>query len=73
MTEKQKAKQWAYGILDAIVPWIIIGYCISFLLTPVDDCDRSRWDRCGLKVVTDNKTGIEYLVSSGGGIIKRGE
>lgn len=38
---------------------------------PIDDCDVSKFDRCGLKVRVDNKTGIEYLETSNGGIIRR--
>lgn len=36
-----------------------------------DDCDKSYFDRCGLKVVTDNKAGKQYLLLPYGGIIER--
>ena len=61
----------AWGFLDVLFFCFAIGYCIAFIITPVDDCDRSRWDRCEMRVLTDNKTGIQYLVTSGGGIIER--
>ncbi|WP_331300330.1 hypothetical protein [Methylobacterium oryzae] len=65
---------FALGILDAVCVVLVIGIVLSFLLSalmPPDDCDRGRFDRCGMKVLTDAKTGQEYLVTPEGGIIER--
>ena len=49
--------------------------CVLFvyqLSRPIDDCDISIWNRCGLEVKTDAKTGKQYLLSPSGAIIERG-
>ena len=68
---RKMAKECVYGVLDAVMTCLIIGYCIAHLLTPADDCDKNRWQRCGMKIATDAKTGKEYLLSPYGGIIER--
>ncbi len=72
VNEREKAKQWVYGIVEAIVPYMILGYALIYFLTPVDDCDKSRWERCNMKILTDYKTGKQYLTTANGGIIERG-
>ena len=62
---------FAAGALFCFGTMLSIGAIVLFLLTPSDDCDKSRWNRCGLEVKTDNKTGVQYLVTPGGGIIQR--
>ena len=57
---------WLLCIFIAI--WAVVGLVQGH---PNDDCDASYWQPCGLKVVTDHKTGIQYLVSPNGGIIRR--
>ncbi len=64
---------FTWGALCCLAVMMIIGAPITYLLSSPDDCDKSRWDRCGLDVKVDNKTGIEYLVTSSGGIIQRGK
>ncbi len=59
------------GVFQFLALAIVLGYVFDLVFVPADDCDRSRFDRCGLKVVTDAKTGKQYLVSSGGGIVER--
>ena len=81
MTKEEK-KHWqgvgfhfAWGVMLAV--WLIavtafgISYLVNGLLRATDDCDRSSWDRCGMRVLTDAKTGQQYLVTTGGGIVPR--
>jgi hypothetical protein len=64
---------FTWGAMCCLGVMMLIGTVATYLFTSGDDCDKSRWNRCGLEVVTDNKTGIQYLVTSHGGIIKRNE
>lgn len=49
-----------------------IGWGIrSLFAVGMDDTDRSRWDRSGLEVLTDAKTGVEYLSDGHGGLVRR--
>jgi hypothetical protein len=57
-------------LMAFMASWLVVVLLIAFF-TPVDDCDKDWWNRCGFKVHTDNKTGKQYLVTSGGGIIER--
>lgn len=44
----------------AIVTLIIIGIAV-YMALPIDDTDKSRWNRSGMSLHTDNKTGLQYL------------
>lgn len=70
-------RQMMKGALDEVanVCLAIIIFLIAYqwLAEPVDDCDRSAWDRCGAKVITDHKTGVQYLEGEDGGLIVREE
>ena len=81
MTEKDK-KSWrdagyhfTWGVLGAIGTILLIVMAVQFAYNAfnigTDDCDRSAWHRCGMRVLTDAKTGQQYLVTSGGGITPR--
>jgi hypothetical protein len=51
---------------------LLAGQLIRLLFgLGMDDSDKSRWNRSGLSVRTDAKTGIEYLVTEKGGITPR--
>lgn len=70
------AEQITLGIIDGACKFLLGVVIIAGIwnyVMPIDDCDKSRWDRCGLKVIKDQKTGKEYLLSPGGQIIKRNE
>ncbi len=67
-------RQLALGIVDVLVVVALIMYVAGLIFNvvkPTDDCDSGRFDRCNMKVLVDAKTGTEYLVTSGGGIIER--
>lgn len=69
----------AEGVITAISKWFVIGIAIAFMFlyaltafgVGVDDSDLSKWDRSGLRVHTDAKTGIQYLSDGRGGLIVR--
>ena len=62
---------FTWGALCCLGVMMIIGMVTGLLFFPPDDCDKSFWDRCGLEVKTDNKTGVQYLITPSGGIIER--
>ena len=67
----------ALGHVFKMIWWVAIAILLTtwainyFGLSPADDCDKSVWERCGVKIVTDHKTGVQYLVTPDGGIILR--
>ena len=83
MTREEK-KHWqgvgyhiAIGVMTAAWVVVVASMVLAYLISgtgwvhPTDYCDRSTWDRCGMKVLTDAKTGQQYLETPGGGIIAR--
>lgn len=69
-------RQIMLGFLDVAATLLTIGFILCIFLSiikPIDDCDRSKFDRCEMRILTDNKTGIEYLVTQSGDIIRRGD
>lgn len=78
ITAKEFGKEFASGFIQECLKCMFIFFAVllilkavSIYLVPVDDCDVDRYNRCGLKVVTDAKTGKQYLLSPHGGIIER--
>jgi len=55
-------------ILATLVTAYVENY---FWPKPVDDCDVSVSQRCGMAVLTDTRTGLQYLATSQGGITPR--
>lgn len=67
---------FAWGAFCCIGLWLLLGTAASYLISGwwklgVDDCDRDAWNRCGMTVHTDAKTGRQYLSTSGGGLVLR--
>jgi hypothetical protein len=55
-----------------IVCYAVITYLIcNWAGWGTDDSDISGWNRSGFKVMTDHKTGIQYLSDGHGGLIER--
>lgn len=52
----------------AIAIWALLN---SFFAIGLDDSDRDGWHRSGATVVTDHRTGLQYLSPRGGGITPR--
>lgn len=67
------------GALRCLVKYWMIGCLLLIALSMlknmlgigVDDTDKSAWDRSGLTIMKDEKTGIEYLSDGKGGMIQR--
>lgn len=67
-------RQLALGFLDIAALVMVCMFIAGIILTiamPTDDSDFGKWDRSGVKIVTDAKTGQQYLVTPEGGIIER--
>jgi hypothetical protein len=65
-----------WGAMVAVSVVLSVAFAFSYIvhgfgLVPKDDCDRSTWDRCNMRILTDAKTGQQYLETTGGGIIAR--
>ena len=76
MPERILGRRIALGFVDVIGAMFLIGIALSYILmavTPTDDSDKGRFDRSGVKIVTDAKTNKQYLVTPSGGIIERSE
>lgn len=73
------AREVLAGVIDICIALIIILFIGWFVVSGVrnlmgwgvDDCDQSAWTRCNMTVLTDYKTGVEYLSDSKGGLVKR--
>lgn len=48
------------GMIHAFGLLLIFGFILAHFL-PADDSDKSRFDRSGLTVHTDEKTSLQYL------------
>lgn len=72
-------KHFTDGVIDSLLPWVILatiafialGWIYEGLGIEENDSDKSRWDRSGLVVHTDYKTGVEYLSDGHGGLTPR--
>lgn len=78
MTARQKGYEFAAGAcmyLAKLAMWVaLVGWFVRVVFTftvKTNDSDYSRWQRSGLEVHRDAKTGVEYLSTPGGGLIKR--
>ena len=78
--EIQKGYNVARGAIRYITKigciYIAIILALSLLRTlfgfGIDDSDKDTWHRSGVTVITDYKTGIQYLSDGHGGMVQRG-
>lgn len=71
---KDVGYNFAEGVLTCFGKYVILAIIIGMIYdyySPIGDCDKGAWQRCGMMVAIDNKTGKEYLLSRYGGIIER--
>lgn len=82
MATKEQKREWreqgfqmGVGVITAGCLVILFAALLSLGARLIgasgDDCDKSAWSVCGMQVRTDAKTGHQYLVTSGGGIVRR--
>jgi len=76
--ESREARTIAQGVFYGLL-YMLVLVTISMWMSGVfrgitgigsDDCDKSAWHVCGANVITDAKTGLQYL-STGHGITPR--
>lgn len=68
-----------FGVIDALVVLAVFTVIILTIGTlflnligyNVNDCDLDKWKRCKMEILTDYKTGVQYLSDSKGGLVKR--
>lgn len=78
-TEQQKGYDFAKGVAGFLAQCFLLGMLLlsAFWLLRnslgwgVDDTDRDGWNRSGLTVHTDAKTGVQYLSDGKGGLTRR--
>lgn len=81
--EKQQAEEKGYymakGAARAITNILIVGVVIVFVFRVIinnlslfiDDTDKDGWNRSGMSLHTDYKTGVQYITTPSGGITVR--
>lgn len=78
-TEQQKGYDLTKGCLLCLGRYFIIWWAIISALNlagnslgwGLDDSDQDAWNRSGLTIHTDAKTGVQYLSDGHGGMIRR--
>lgn len=63
---------WAkVAIVVWLVVWIGVPIIKNIFSVGVDDTDVDAWNRSGMRVYTDAKTGVQYLGTARGGLTVR--
>ena len=65
------AKYFARIFLLGLLFWAAINFTRNQLGWGLDSTDLSGWERSGLHLHTDHKTGIQYLSDGKGGLTPR--
>jgi len=69
------AKGFIKVIADVCILFILIVFAFKIIRNQLsigtDDSDKDGWNRSELRVHLDSKTGIEYLSTKEGGLIRR--
>lgn len=47
---------------------VVAGFIMKAFSVGLDSTDKSKWNRSGLKLMIDNKTGVNYLSDGKGGM-----
>lgn len=74
MTPREYGREFAKGCADVVIFILFIlalSSAIINMLFPADDSDFGKFNRSGVDVITDAKTGKQYLVTPKGGIVAR--
>lgn len=59
------------GIKYPFIGFFSVSLISALMGWGMDDSDKSAWNRSNMKVLTDHKTGVQYLSDSRGGMVKR--
>ena len=79
--DQQKGYDFAKGaftymgkiFIYIIILTLLFNLCRKTWGLGMDDSDTSKWERSGLRIHTDHKTGLQYLSDGNGGLILRGQ
>lgn len=69
--ELEVLKAWTEWVMGWVLLLFIVSWLISLLPFGRDDTDGPWPNRSGIKVVTDAKTGCQYLAHERGGLTPR--
>ena len=78
-TAQQLGEAFATGCLIALSKFVLFLVVFNLIFmclrnvsrSGVDDTDKDGWHRSGLRLYTDNKTGVQYLSDGKGGLTPR--
>lgn len=78
-TDQQKGYDFAKGVARYLAHCFLWGILLlgavalfrNSLGWGVDGTDRDGWNRSGLRIHVDAKTGVEYLSDGKGGLVRR--
>jgi hypothetical protein len=78
-TKEREGYELMRGAMVCLGKYLVIGMAIVFLFGlvrnwqgwGVDDSDKDGWNRSGLRIHTDAKTGAQYLSDGNGGLVRR--
>lgn len=73
---RQVGRDFTQGVIDYLIGIVLIGILFGWLVIGLtgwgmDDSDVSAWNRSGMQVLTDHRTGVQYLYKSGSLIVRR--
>lgn len=71
MTIQIELSTLLYFVGTLIILSIAITLIRNVFRIDVDSTDKDTWNRSGLKIYVDSKTGIQYLSTSQGGLFPR--
>lgn len=76
MSEYRKlGREFAKGVIDVLAVLLIISIIISFIwgvyFQDTDNTDKNKYERSGMILYKDHGTGIEYLGTPNGGLVRR--
>jgi len=72
-------RSFAKGVVSVVGEMVVVFVVFLFAMRlimgltgiGVDSTDKSKWQRSGVELITDAKTGLQYLKTAGGGITPR--
>ena len=74
MTPREYGREFAKGCADVIIFILFIVALTNVILNlifPADDSDFGKSNRTEVEIITDAKTGHQYLATQKGGIVIR--
>jgi hypothetical protein len=63
--ELRSGFEYGLGLLVAATAAVCILQCLPYL-SPINGTDKDFWHRSGVEIVTDYRTGVQYLKTASG-------